>query len=521
MFEVRLCDPGELRPLGDAALIDAITAAARATAAAEARQLAAIAELTRRRLGAKAPGWGCDEWDQAAAEVSCALTVKHGRAMNLMLRAMTLAEELPKVGALFLAGEITAWTAATIVNRTENVIDPEVRAQIDTDIAETITGWGPLSQTKLEATIDTVVADRDPDAVRRSRATVASRSITIGDPRDDGSDLTSIWGKLSITDAALLDATLNAMAKAVCEDDPRTLAQRRADAMGALAAQSDRLICGCDNPDCPAKTGVSPAARVTVTVVTNAPVTPAPRRRTNTVASPGPVDAAGPAGPAPGARPVAFVPGRAGGFISAEALAALIALGAKVRTVTAPGPDPERRYRPSTALDAFVRTRDLSCRWPGCDRPAAESDIDHSNPWDDGGHTHPSSLNVKCRLHHLIRTFAPGWSESQHPDGTLTITSPTGHSYTSKPLSGILFPDWNTTTAQPPPPGKPRRKRGPGRTLMKPARKRDRATLRAQRIKRERALNAAAIAAEDAAAQAAARAAGKPPPPGRYDPPPF
>jgi hypothetical protein len=42
------------------------------------------------------------------------------------------------------------------------------------------------------------------------------------------------------------------MARAVCEADPRTLEQRRADALGALAHGGDRLGCLCDNPDCAA-----------------------------------------------------------------------------------------------------------------------------------------------------------------------------------------------------------------------------------------------------------------------------
>ncbi|PIB72964.1 DUF222 domain-containing protein, partial [Mycolicibacterium brumae] len=276
MYQVEAHTPQELRSLGDAALIDAIAVSARAAAAVEAHHLAAIAELTRRRLGAEQhPSWGCDDWDAAAAEISCALTVKHGRAMVLMERAIALAEVLPKVGALFLAGQITALTAMSVVSRTRLVNDPAARAQVDSAIAAKITGWGPLSKQKLEAALDTVVAAIDPDAKYRSRSTVAGREINIGDPRADGTDLRTIWGRLSVADAALLDEALNAMARGVCEDDPRTLAQRRADAMGALAAHLDHLACACEDPDCSAKTGGHPATRVVIHVVTNAAIAPA------------------------------------------------------------------------------------------------------------------------------------------------------------------------------------------------------------------------------------------------------
>ncbi|WP_131808446.1 DUF222 domain-containing protein, partial [Mycolicibacterium phlei] len=37
-----------------------------------------------------------------------------------------------------------------------------------------------------------------------------------------------------------------------CEHDPRTLDQRRADAVGVIAAGGDRLGCLCDREDCDA-----------------------------------------------------------------------------------------------------------------------------------------------------------------------------------------------------------------------------------------------------------------------------
>ncbi|MGV0827243.1 DUF222 domain-containing protein, partial [Mycobacterium syngnathidarum] len=38
----------------------------------------------------------------------------------------------------------------------------------------------------------------------------------------------------------------------------------------------------------------------------------------------------------------------------------------------------EPRYRPSVALSEFIRWRDLTCRFPGCDAPAERCDIDHT-----------------------------------------------------------------------------------------------------------------------------------------------
>jgi len=70
----------------------------------------------------------------------------------------------------------------------------------------------------------------------------------------------------------------------------------------------------------------------------------------------------------------------------------------------------------------------LTCRWPGCDQPAVNCDIDHSIPYAQGGATHAANLNCKCRTHHLAKTFS-GWHERQLADGTLIFTSPAGQTY--------------------------------------------------------------------------------------------
>ena len=59
---------------------------------------------------------------------------------------------------------------------------------------------------------------------------------------------------------------------------------------------------------------------------------------------------------------------------------------------------PEPGYTPSAKLADFVRCRDLTCRAPGCDRPAFQCDVDHTIPYAKGGATHPSNLKCLCRL---------------------------------------------------------------------------------------------------------------------------
>lgn len=448
--------------IDDAALIEVIKAAATAEAAAAARRLAAVAELTARRCGDDEHAhWACDEWDSAAAEISAALGISHGRSSGQMHLGLSLRYRLPAVAALFMAGALSARVVAAIAWRTDLVQDIEALELIDAAVAERAGGWDALSQHKLEQAVDVWVDRHDPGALRRTQASARSRDVTIGG-QDPESGTAALWGRLLGTDAAVLERKLTQMAHQVCEDDPRTIAQRRADALGSLAAGSQTLACQCGGSNCSA---TDPrATSVVIHVLADA-------------------------------EAVAAQPGSAvitgGDVVPTPLLAELVRGGAKVRHLRRPSAAAESRYRPSTALDEFVRMRDMTCRFPNCDRPAEHCDIDHAVPWPDGP-THPSLLRCLCRKHHLLRTFWAGWSDVQSPDGTIVWTSPTGHTYTTHPGSRLLFPHWDTGTGEPP-------KAVPaewssGRCLMMPTRRRTRAQARDYRVRRERALNDAHVA---------------------------
>jgi hypothetical protein len=166
---------------------------------------------------------------------------------------------------------------------------------------------------------------------------------------------------------------------------------------------------------------------------------------------------------------------------------------ATVREIRHPGDaPPEAHYRPSRALADFVRCRDLTCRWPGCDKPAYGCDLDHTVPWPVGP-THASNLKCYCGFHHLLKTFwcgVDGWREQQLPDGTLIVTAPTGHTYITKPGSLQLFPTLCQPTAALWAPGdEPTVPPSDGRGAMMPKRRRTRAESLARRIEAERKLN--------------------------------
>jgi hypothetical protein len=94
----------------------------------------------------------------------------------------------------------------------------------------------------------------------------------------------------------------------------------------------------------------------------------------------------------------------------------------------------EPGYRPSRKLRHLVMARNTRCTAPGCGRPAAACDQDHTRPWDDGGLTCECDLAPLCRHHHRIKQ-AQGWKLEQPEPGVLVWTTPAGLTRTTTPTS--------------------------------------------------------------------------------------
>jgi hypothetical protein len=467
MFDSVPPEPDVLRRAGDDTVVAAIEGWARLEAVVSARRLDAIAELTGRRCdkeGERAH-WSCDGWDSAAGEVAAALGVNPKKASAQMSLSLTLRHRLPQVATLYLAGNVSFRVVSAISWRTHFVDDDEPLAHIDAALAARAAAWGELSDYKLEQAIDMWVSRHDPDALRRTRPGEPSRDLHVGKKKDD-CDTTAVWGRLYASDAAVLDRRLRQLVDGVCEDDPRSIAERRADALGALAAGAERLACRCPNPQCAAGGNDGRAANVVIHVVTEAAT----------------------------AEQISTTGGGLLGrdkIIPTPLLAELIRSGAKVSEVRKPAEAAEPSYVPSAKLAEFVRCRDLTCRFPACEEPAEFCDIDHTIAYP-AGPTHPSNLKCLCRKHHLVKTFwtgIDGWADQQLSDGTVVWTAPTGRTYKTLPGSRLFFPTWNTTTAELPKAAAPANI--PGRGLMMPKRQRTRTAERAQHIQHERKLNAA------------------------------
>jgi hypothetical protein len=254
----------------EAGLVATIEEATRAEARAGALRTAAIGELmSRRGVGDDDDPralWVCDPWASAAAEVAAAMNISHGRACGQMRIAEALRDHLPKVAALFEAGRLSARVIGALTWRTRLIADDGVWALIDGAMAERMDQWGPLSEDDLRTAVDALVVQYDPDALIARQARAGGRDFKVGSYEDE-KGTTSVWGKLLAADAAVLDRKIAAMMATVCPDDPRSAAERRSDAVGAIANGNDHLPCACGASTCPARAAQpAPTSSVVVNV---------------------------------------------------------------------------------------------------------------------------------------------------------------------------------------------------------------------------------------------------------------
>ena len=482
----------------------AVGAWARVENAACARRLSAIADVFEARLSedgsADRDQWCLDNWNAVACEVAAAHSVSLGVASHQLMIAMALRDRLPHVDEVFQSGRIGLRLVSTIVYRTALIADLSARAKVDIELAAEVTGWGVLSEPKVEAAIDYWVDRYDPLALRRTEHRTRDRHVDWS--WSDGAGCSTIEAVLLDHDAAAVDKRLDAMARGVCTNDPRTLDQRRADALGAFGHGAEALACGCGDADCTAA-GVQRNAVVVNVIAEESslsddtsvlldgedPDKPAKPVREMTLAEVAAVPA--PTGPAC-TKPAVMV---GGPIVPAPLLAAKVVAGATIRMVIHPGDaPPEPGYRPSAKLDRFVRCRDMTCRFPGCNEPADICDVDHTIGYPVGP-TCASNLKCLCRKHHLLKTFwsgPRGWRDRQLSDGTIIWTDPAGQTHTTRPGSYGLFPKLCEPTAPvsvPATEAAAATDERPGRGLAMPRRRRTRAQDRAARVQDERRLN--------------------------------
>jgi Domain of unknown function (DUF222) len=456
------CSPG--------VLLTAIEASQREESRLMARRMAAVADLLALRTAEAEhadpdPGYSMiTGFARTSAEVAAAMNMAPMSASRLVSQAEALDARLPKLAALPGEGVLDWRTAQLIIARTELVCDGLV-GQVDEAIAERLGRWQCWSRRRIINTVDHLVRTVDPDAAKERRASSErDRYLSVAAQADGTAQLR---GRITATAAAAFDQRISQLAMSVCAKDSRTIDQRRADALTALT-QHRGLRCDCGQPGCPARaTDESPPGSAGRTVI-------------NVIASEATITGD------------SEQPGYLAGFgvIDADVVREL-AENAALRLLQQPTVTAAEamRYQPTAGVARWVRCRDLTCRFPGCDRPVAMCDLDHTTPFNHanpaaGGLTVPCGLADYCREHHRLKTFhggPTGWRDQQLADGTIVFTAPTGRTYRTTPDGTELFPQMRPACAEPEPPACDQPERP---ACVEPTpRKRNRSREKAARIK--------------------------------------
>ncbi|MGE2735718.1 DUF222 domain-containing protein, partial [Mycolicibacterium vaccae] len=195
--------------------------------------------------------WFVDPDAAVGAELGAALGISSRLGLYEAHRAVVLRDRLPQVRTLFTDGLITEEVVRTIIYRTELITDPAVIAEVDATLAQHARFWGHLSRPKIEQAIDATVIAHDPAAQRIPRTTNTDRTVEFGAPTD-APGITTVYARMSSSDATALQHRLNRLINSVCAADPRPPDERRDDALAAIIHGHDSLGCRCGLNACDA-----------------------------------------------------------------------------------------------------------------------------------------------------------------------------------------------------------------------------------------------------------------------------
>ncbi|PPF41977.1 hypothetical protein C5B85_17940 [Pseudoclavibacter sp. AY1F1] len=401
-------------------------------ARAQAEQARAYALAARtavaedEREGTLEQEWALRSWK---AEIAAVTNTSRQAVAGIMGRSAVLTEDFPLVHGALAAGEVSM-VHARIVCEAGTII-------VHDDPAEQAARRQLFVQVVLEKARSTSPGRLKDFAIKQAERltassleeryehAMASRAVLV---TSEGDGMGSLGGRHSLPVLTAIDGRLSEMAKAIIaargadSDDPRTFHQVRADVFAEL------LLTG-ELTTCPEVAGITAKASFTMPVLTMLDAQNGDGGAFDT--TPALLD---------GVTPIPMS--------VAKALAANVPAFERILTHPITGTVVEvDRYRPTEAMRAWLRARDVHCRFPGCRLPAENCDLDHTIPASEGGPTSLVNLADLCRWNHTVKG-STGWEVSQLPGGVMEWTSPTGIVLNDVPEPrGVTF--------GPSPPGEP------------------------------------------------------------------
>jgi hypothetical protein len=395
-------NPQELSPSDR---IDYLTALERQTGWLQAlmqRAIVAVAGCDSSKPNGIDPFFGVD--DAEREDISTALRLAPTTAQSRIDVARTLVNYLPNTCSALATGEISPAHATVIAKETAAAIRDGLPESAIFEIEQRAIAHAEFHTpgqvaNQVRTTIARISPETFEEVVARARDT---RKVSCYTESDGVSTIVAI---LPAADAQIVMNSIESFIRAAnaeqgtdAKSDPRSSDMKRADALTAIASA---FLSNTSEIVTPHRRPIS--VNVTIDL--------------------------------PTLLGLAENPGQLAGYgaIPASVARELAADGKWKRFIT----DPQtgnlldygrQSYEPPQALIDFLIARDRTCRFPGCRRSAALSDIDHAQSWETGGHTSPDNLGALCRRHHRLKTH-DGWNVESRADGSCTWTSPLGKIY--------------------------------------------------------------------------------------------
>lgn len=409
-------------------VLDSIVEVERLMASLSAYRAVAVDEVHRLALASEGPARSgvSRPWSPqvaarrvATSELAAATRISEREAEQLVADSAALVHQLPETLESLRSGRLSYRHASILVDEARSLP------------AE---AWSSFEAAALpEAEMRTASGFRQraralrerlhPDSIAERRRTAEeSRSVQLEPGRDGMAWLTAhlpaeqamgAFRRLTEIAASLADA-----------EEPRTLAQRRADVF------ADLLVDGV-LPDSGLGRGVRANVLVTVPVLSlldpgRAPAeTGASDGRSTAVSSaqvPATLEGYGPISDDVARRLAAHAPS----FVR-------LLTHPETATVLSVGRD---RYSVPRDLKLWLRIRDETCRFPGCGRAAANADIDHTVDWQHEGATRHDNLAHLCEAHHRLK-HQTDWRVNQAGGGALEWCAPSGRRYRTEPALSL------------------------------------------------------------------------------------
>lgn len=430
---------------GCSSIVDEIAAVERADARRQAWKVELIDEARRaseatlhgvRVFGSTLPPAKLQEMARRSlvAELACALRMPEATVIGMITEAEALTGRLPETMAALRAGDVSYRHARVMVDQTATLGDDAALALEE----QALPHARALTVTKFRAKTRLLRERLDPESVTERVTRSAKDRRLEFESADDGMAWLSLY--TTAPEATSIYGAARDAAMAVQDPhDARTLTQLTADVFTDAVSAGLSGDVGTDSgttkavfalgAGAPLGSGsafrrISPTVTVTVPALTLLGITDSPA----VLEGYGPIDAD-----------------------SARALAGQSTVWYRMLTdpkTGAPIALDSTQYRPTESMKRYLRYRDGTCRFPGCNRAATHCDLDHTKAAEFGGRTECENLSHLCRKHHRLKHQST-WGVEQRGRGVLEWVSPGGATYVTEP-EVLLTPPGFGVEAQPP-----------------------------------------------------------------------